>query len=313
MPELFKNRILKPTSNDQLYWFLNKILSIKEVTILPFREYDELICFQPKLLKESGIFPIGRNAMSVKYESDDQEYASYCTEMLNKIKNDIHKLEYYGLPPYIKNLYWEEDEGNFYDGGHNTFYFNLEDKPIFEAYIRYLNGEKIETSTKEEINKIDANKFPHKLPRGTNWENFIIKFLDEENVLIKIKQFKHTTNYKEMGFLGRGKDPRPSVAWTFFKVLAKVNGELSIKDKEAKDKYKKQKEELSEVLENYFSIDYDPFYPYHSSIEKGGNSYRIKIVLIPPPITEEKETNSNDNEDDNDSLGIKEYLGDQYI
>lgn len=158
MPKLFKNRILESTPKDQLYWFLNKILSIKEITILPFMEYDELICFPPKLLRESGIFPLGRNAMSVKYDNEDQEYASYCTEMLDKIKNDIYKLEYYGLPPYIKNLSWEEDEGNFYDGGHNTFYFNLEDKPIFESYLRLLDGNKIEPKIKDDKKYSEADE-----------------------------------------------------------------------------------------------------------------------------------------------------------
>ena len=157
----------------------------------------------------------------------------------------------------------------------------------------------------KKVEKTNKNKFPHKLPSGTRWEEVTIKFLDEENVFIKIKQFECNTNYKKMGFVGRGKDSRPSVAWPFLKVLAGLNGELSFNDPESRDKYKKQKETLSRVLQEYFSIEYDPFFPYRSSVEKAGNSYKIKILLIPPPKTEEFEVTPKD-----DSLGVTEYLSD---
>ena len=85
-------------------------------------------------------------------------------------------------------------------------------------------------------------KFPHKLPAGTEWRNFTFQFEDDENIYIQVKQYKHYASYKEMGFIGKGKNPKPSEAWTFLKVLATQNGELSIQDAKAKQKYKKQKE-----------------------------------------------------------------------
>lgn len=127
----------------------------------------------------------------------------------------------------------------------------------------------------------DQSKFPYNLPAGTKWENIIIKFLDDENVFIDAGKYKHDTNYKEMGFIGKGKNPEPSVHWRFLKVLSTMNGEIKCSDPEAKDQFKKQKETLAKRLKSYFSIDYDPFYPYKSSSEKAGNSYRIKITLIP--------------------------------
>ena len=131
--------------------------------------------------------------------------------------------------------------------------------------------------------KDNKPKFPYKLPAGARWKELIIKFLDEEDVYIQIKQFKLNTSYRDMGFVGKGNVPNPSEAWVFLRVLSKLNGELAITDKEARDRYKKQKELLAKALQSYFSIDYDPFYPYHSSSEKSGNSYKIKITLIPPP------------------------------
>ena len=152
--------------------------------------------------------------------------------------------------------------------------------------------------------EISGPKFPRKIPAGTQWHNVIIKFLDEENIEIHVKKLKHITNFKEIGMIGKGKIPTPNEQWHFLKVLAKCYGEISIKDPEAKDKYKKQKQELTETLRNYFSIDYDPFYPYQSSPEKIGNSYKIKILLIPPPQT----IRNNDINNDDDPLGIHEYL-----
>lgn len=157
------------------------------------------------------------------------------------------------------------------------------------------------------IKKEDSKpKFPYKLPAGTKWENFIIQFEDDNKIFIQVKQLKHHTNYKEMGMVGKGKNPEPSEAWTFLKVLARVGGELAIKDPEAKATYKKQKEFLTEALQSYFPIEYDPFFPYDLFIPKikQKNSYKIKITLISPPATDKKP----DIEEEKDNLGIKEYL-----
>lgn len=149
-------------------------------------------------------------------------------------------------------------------------------------------------------------KFPYKIPAGTEWENFFIKFLDEERIDIRVKGLKLVTDYIEMGMVGKGKVPKPSEQWNFLKVLAKCHGEISIKDPEAKDVYKKHKSGLSKTLREYFSIDYDPFQPYHSTKEKSGNSYKIKITLIPPP--ERTAYKKEIHHDDADPLGIREYL-----
>ena len=150
-------------------------------------------------------------------------------------------------------------------------------------------------------------KFPYKLPAGTEWTSFTMKFLENDKILIRVNKFEHTTDYREMGFVGKGTNPNPSEAWAFLKVLASLNGELTIKDASSKDKYKKQKELLAKSLKNYFSLDYDPFYPYHSSPEKEGNSYKIKITLIPAPTDEQE----NDAKEYSDDLGIEEGYNEQ--
>jgi len=162
--------------------------------------------------------------------------------------------------------------------------------------------EKIAKTRKEE----GKNKFPYKLPAGTKWENIIFQFLDEENVFIKVRQYKYYTNYKEMRLVGRGKSPKPSELWAFLKVLATKNGEIAIKDPEAKTKYKKQKELLSKSLQFYFGIDLDPFYPYEAYPPyKHQESYKIRMKLIPLPQLE-KEQGDDLNKENKDDLGIEE-------
>jgi hypothetical protein len=145
------------------------------------------------------------------------------------------------------------------------------------------------------LNKTEGyeHKFPYKLPAGTEWKNIIIKFEDDENILIKVKHHDYHSDFKEMGFHGKGKRPKPSEAWIFLKILSRLNGEISIKDAEAKDKYKKQKEILSKRLKAYFSIDEDPFFPYHYA-----KSYRIKMTLIPPQAIQQPTNVSNDIDED---------------
>lgn len=187
--------------------------------------------------------------------------------------------------------------------GFDQFYNKF--KYEFSPKIKIIERETIREKPRRE--RIKKNKFPYSLPAGTMWAHVTIKFLDNENIFIQVGRFKHNTNYKEMGFVGKGNNPNPSVAWTFLKVLAIVNGELTLKDSEARDRYKKQKEILTKSLQSYFSIDYDPFFPYRSSTEKHGNSYNIKITLI-PPLDQDKKEFANDDKDDS---SIKEYLDEQ--
>jgi len=122
-------------------------------------------------------------------------------------------------------------------------------------------------------------RFPHAIPAGTQWENIHVVFQDEETVAIKIGKNRHTANYREMGFIGKGK--KESILWEFLKTLAFKNKEITIKDSDSKLTYKKQKELLSKKLKAYFGIEYDPFYPYEPCLPyKHQKSYKIKLGLL---------------------------------
>jgi hypothetical protein len=157
-------------------------------------------------------------------------------------------------------------------------------------------------------------KFADVLPAGTPWQGVWLQFLDDENVMITAGHFRRGASYEDMGFADtRGKKPKPNAQWNFLLLLAKKQGELSFKDSEAMDKYKKQKQLLSDGLKRYFRIDYDPFHAYRHK-----NAYTIKLFLMPPKETADVGRQSGKNAlpesfrlDDELSHGIKELHGDR--
>ena len=185
MPEVVKNIILKSTPNKQLYWFVNKFLSIKKITFLPHGDYDELICFQPDLLKESGLFTLGRYDPGAN-DDGNQEYGVLVDGMLWKIKGDVEGdiekfRKDYGLPSDVKRFDWDKELYNMYGDGPNAFYIHLKYRPVFEAYLRYLNGDKIETKiVLQKKEQIQLPKLPKILKQNSKnqlyW--FINKLID---------------------------------------------------------------------------------------------------------------------------------------
>ncbi len=148
------------------------------------------------------------------------------------------------------------------------------------------------------------NKFPYKLPSGTKWENITLKFLNDEEILILVQGKEHIAKYDEIGFsTDKGK---PSVVWSFLKVLGKQNGEIAMTDKSANTKYKKQKQQVLDILQRYFSLDTDPFYPY-----KDTKSYKTKFtIFIDESLRENTPTKTQG--ENNDDLDPFADLSDAY-
>lgn len=154
------------------------------------------------------------------------------------------------------------------------------------------------------------NKFPYKIPAGTTWEQFVFTFLDKENIKIDVKGKTYEADYKEIGFEDK-RTQKPNKQWILLEILAReeLGGELTLKDPEAKVTFKKTKELLARTLQNYFSIDYDPFYPYRLGLPDKGkkaNSYKIKIVLIPASQGE------SDKEHEHKKMTLDEQIEDLY-
>ena len=120
-------------------------------------------------------------------------------------------------------------------------------------------------------------------PKDTKWSDIIIKFLNNEEVIITAKELRKQTNYEEMGFEDE-KKKSPNKQWDFLKLLAIKNHTISWEnnyDLSIKNiwRAKKQKQLLAESLKAYFQINDDPFFDY-----KKEKAYKIKINLIPESV-----------------------------
>lgn len=143
-------------------------------------------------------------------------------------------------------------------------------------------------------------------PPDTKWENITIRFLNGQEVIIKVKDLTFQNTYEGLGFQDE-KRKLPNKQWEFLKGLSETNGEISWGDSRATLKGKKQKQLLAEALKAYFRIDEDPFYPY-SRQEK---LYKIRINLIPEEISAQNTKERKVSEDEKDKLGIEEYRKEQ--
>jgi hypothetical protein len=137
----------------------------------------------------------------------------------------------------------------------------------------------------------NTSKFPFKIPAGTTCENIIIQFKDNNFINIQVAGHSHPTGYADMGFID-GRTNKPNLQWTLLLLLAKRGGSISHSSGDASDNFKKHKQILSEKLQSYFGIEYDPFKPYTS---RGG--YKIKMTLIPSNIDQMAPSDDNEIED----------------
>lgn len=249
-----------PASSNEVRYYI-------EVT--PFSKFEEHPpSAQISILRQL----VNEGAIEILHEENKTGYGAYFFFILRIVHSKLDEL----YLSYEKSIGYKKDE--------QTEPIESSISPIQK--IEIIGGklgieglekgfETIAKANKEER----KNKFPHKLPAGTEWKNFIIQFTNENEVFIQVNRFKHNANCSEMGFAdNRFSNPQPNAGWIFLWVLARYNGELAIKDPDAKDIYKKQKSLVSEVLKSYFSMESDPFYPYQET-----KSYKTRFTLLPPP------------------------------
>jgi len=178
---------------------------------------------------------------------------------------------------------------------------NLKQTDEIITKVMLVDGSKVSV---ESAKTDEKHRFPHKLPSGTMWENITIQFTDDDTAQVLVKGKKETVHYRDMGLEGKG--GKPSVLWVFLRVLAKCSGEITITDPEANTRYKKQKQGLTEALQSYFSLDFDPFHPYATA-----KAYKTKFVIVPPEggfAFEKKALSQETPEENNPFADIDDYL-----
>jgi hypothetical protein len=125
----------------------------------------------------------------------------------------------------------------------------------------------------------------------TEWSAVLIRFLDEQNILISDGKTHKPVDYRSLGFENT-KKKTPSTAWMFLLNAAKNGGKTAKIDSPIPDAIKQVKAEVTDVLRNMFKNDTDPFEPFSEH-----QAYVAKFRLEPGP---------GDSESQNSD--IQEYL-----
>ncbi len=133
--------------------------------------------------------------------------------------------------------------------------------------------------TKELQRYFNKDKSPYKVSAGTQWKSITIKFLNDQEILIKTPDYEKKAGFRDFNLFGYGKDVT-SIVWEFFRVLAQYNGELDWSNPEAEDKNKSRKLKLARSLQKTLGIESDPFFPYRPSPDKPEKYYKARFTLF---------------------------------
>jgi hypothetical protein len=135
--------------------------------------------------------------------------------------------------------------------------------------------QKLQSHYEEKILGKKPSATSKQIPTGLRWEDIGIKFQDSETVRIKAKEWVQTVTFRDMGFEDK-RNRKPNEQWELLLLLSEKHGQMSWERSDAKPKWKKTKQRLSDSLKLYFEIEDDPFLPY--SIE---GQYKVKFKLLP--------------------------------
>jgi polyhydroxyalkanoate synthesis regulator phasin len=98
------------------------------------------------------------------------------------------------------------------------------------------------------------------LPRfsRTEWPRVSIKFVGERNILLGNGAEYKPADFQSLG-CADGRNGRPDDSWEFLTRLAKGGGMLAERDKKTREKVKKQKQKITDILRKIFENQTDPF------------------------------------------------------
>ncbi len=131
---------------------------------------------------------------------------------------------------------------------------------------------KKDTQTKSSKEKT-GETFP--LPQGAKWSDLIIEFSDGHVVSVKFQDKRKRFTYAQMGMVS-SKSGNPNKQWDLLKSFAESYGQIDWQNRFASDKLKKQKQELSKRLREFFRLEEDPI-----EWVKGEKSYRCLFTIKP--------------------------------
>jgi hypothetical protein len=123
------------------------------------------------------------------------------------------------------------------------------------------------------------------ITKESKWEELEIIFVNEFDVRIKYNGKNFITNHEKMGFSDKRKGLAPKASWKLLQLLSIQNGTIQLDglEKSKREKLKKRKQELSEVLKDFFQITDNPF----EMVNKDFRFYKMKSKLVPEPQSRE--------------------------
>ena len=113
------------------------------------------------------------------------------------------------------------------------------------------------------------------LPDGARWEDLSIIFSDGHVVTVKHQGLWKRFTYSQMGMVC-SKSGDPTKQWELLRAFADSHGLIDWHSKYATDKLKKQKQELSRRLREFFRLKEDPI-----EWVKGEKCYRCRFQILP--------------------------------
>jgi hypothetical protein len=249
-------------------------LSIIEQKILPVLNLIEYCCDKAELDGK-------KNQSELKIMYSDLEESSFLKENV-----DLYLAKKYlqknGIVFSITIDIYEDDVNDYIDNEHPgeawVQIFIIKDKDIKTIKEKIVNlKNKLYFLEKEPPNKEQVlmnNKKRITLPKfaRTEWSKVSIKFIDEVSALLSDSKETKPIIPESIGCL----DERTEKAdrnWKFLLSVAKGQGVTKPIIKGEREKQKKQKQKITDILRKIFQNDTDPF-----ETEKGG-IYRAKFII----------------------------------
>ena len=117
-------------------------------------------------------------------------------------------------------------------------------------------------------------------PPDATWSDVSIRFIDGHTVSVRAMSVRKVCNYTQMGMANRKSGDRTQ-QWKLLEGFANSHGQIDWQGRYAALNVKKQKQELSKRLREFFRIDEDPI-----EWVKDTKSYKCRFQVIPEGATD---------------------------
>ena len=142
-----------------------------------------------------------------------------------------------------------------------------------EAHL-WKNANMLRLRNENDTKKADQNNF-FPTPKGATWGDVTIRFVDGHTVAVSVGDGWIRCNYTQMGMVNK-KNGHFTKQWKLLQKFAESKGEIDWNSPYANDRVKKQKQELSKHLRNFFCMDDDPI-----EYVKKDKGYRCRFRILP--------------------------------